>query len=82
MAYGQWGNLAGYIYGTAVHYTLNPPDTRTPQEIHEKVEEARKKSRKITILQAQKRELIPTKPKIKTRTKKRISQTIQPIKEQ
>ena len=43
MAYGQWGNLAGYIYGTAVHYTLNPPDTRTPQEIHEKVEEARKK---------------------------------------
>ena len=42
MAYGQWGNLAGYIYGTAVHYALNPPDTRTPQEIHKKVEEAKK----------------------------------------
>merc|ERR1712150_199141 len=36
MAYGQWGNLAGYIYGTAVHYTLNPPDTRTSQEIQKK----------------------------------------------
>ena len=39
MAYGQWGNLAGYIYGTAVHYTLNPPDTRTSQEIHKKIKE-------------------------------------------
>ena len=42
MAYGQWGNLAGYIYGTAVYYTLNPPDTRTPQEIHKKVKEETK----------------------------------------
>ena len=46
MAYGQWGNLAGYIYGTAVHYTLNPPDTRTPQEIHRKVKEVNKEEQK------------------------------------
>ena len=39
MAYGQWGNLAGYIYGTAVYYTLNPIDTRTPDEIHKKAKE-------------------------------------------
>ena len=39
MAYGQWGNLAGYIYGTAVYYTLNPIDTRTPEEIHKKAKE-------------------------------------------
>ena len=39
LAYGQWGNLAGYIYGTAVHYTLNPPDNRTPEQIKEKLKE-------------------------------------------
>ena len=39
MAYGQWGNLAGYIYGTAVYYTLNPIDTRTTEEIHKKAKE-------------------------------------------
>ena len=39
MAYGQWGNLAGYIYRTALYYALNPPDTRTPQEIHQKIKE-------------------------------------------
>ena len=39
MAYGQWGNLAGYIYGTAVYYTLNPIDNRTPEEIHKKAKE-------------------------------------------
>ena len=43
MAYGQWGNLAGYIYGTAVLYSLNPPDTRTPQEINRKIEEEKQK---------------------------------------
>ena len=29
-AYGQWGNLAGYIYGTAVLYSLKP-HVETPE---------------------------------------------------
>lgn len=51
MAYGQWGNLAGYIYGTAVLYSLNPVavqnavDIRTPQEINRKIEEEKEKQR-------------------------------------
>ena len=43
MAYGQWGNLAGYIYGTAVLYSLNPPDTRTPEEINRKIQAEKEK---------------------------------------
>ena len=31
-AYGQWGNLAGYIYGTAVYYSSDPPKIQEETE--------------------------------------------------
>ena len=33
MAYGQWGNLAGYIYGTAVFYSSNPVHPIVPIQV-------------------------------------------------
>ena len=35
-AYGQWGNLAGYIYGTAVYYSSDPPKIQEETEEEDK----------------------------------------------